>query len=331
MSSSEITLKGFAKRCEAVRDLIDSLLAGRMEQSVLLCGACGVGKSTLATLLAQGLLCREEDIARRPCSVCKSCVRVQKGTHPDCLKLQPDKGKKTVSVENVRSVLSILSRSPLEGSSRAVLIPRMEQLTDAAQNALLKTLEETQKGTWFLLTTDNETKVLSTIRSRCRTVRVAPFQEEEIASILLSEGVPASRAETAAALSEGSLTSAREIAQDDSFDRTQEWTVSLLFSGRGLEDYARLSSTLKNIKDQTDDILRLGVQELRLLIRRSSAGEPLPDWADGVWRHAPIERYRAVLEMILQAQRMRQSNVSASAVMDMLVQQITEETSTWSL
>ena len=80
----------------------------------------------------------------------------------------------------------------------------------------------------------------------------------------------------------------------------------------------------------TDDILRLGVQELRLLIRRSSAGEPLPDWADGVWRHAPIERCRAVLEMILQAQRMRQSNVSASAVMDMLVQQITEETSTWS-
>ena len=328
MSNSEITLSSFENRCEAVGDLIGSFRTGKMDQSILLCGSAGVGKSTLATLLAQGLLCRSE-AGSKPCGTCKSCVRIQKGTHPDCLKLQPDKGKKTVSVDNVRDILSILSRSPLEGERRAVLLPRMEQLTDAAQNALLKTLEEAQPGTWFLLTTDNETKVLSTIRSRCRTVRVAPFPEKEIVSILTAEGVSSSRAETAAALSEGSLTAARETAQDDSFDQVQELTVSMLFSGNGLEDYAGKSAGFKNIKDQTDDILRLGAQELRLLIRRSAAGDKLPDWAEGVWSRAPIDRCRAVLEMILQAQRMRQSNVGAPAVMDLLVQQIMEETETW--
>ena len=330
MSNSEITLNHFEKRCAAVRDLIASFRSGKMDQSVLLCGAAGVGKSTLAALLAQGLLCRE-DTPLKPCGVCRSCLRVIKGTHPDCLKLQPEKGKKNVSVDNVREVLNILSRSPLEGTQRAVLVPRMEQLTDAAQNALLKTLEEKQNGTWFLLTTDNETKVLSTIRSRCRLVRVAPFPENEIVSVLLAEGVPASRAETAAALSEGSLTSAREIALDDSFDRLQELTVSLLLSGSGLGDYAGKAAVFKNIKDQTDDILRLGAQEIRLLIRRSAAGEKLPDWAEGIWSGASIERCRAVLEMILQAQRLRQANVSALAVMDVLVQQIMEETQTWSL
>ena len=57
--------------------------------------------------------------------------------------------------------------------------------------------------------------------------------------------------------------------------------------------------------------------------------EKLPDWAEGAWSRAPIDRCRAVLEMILQAQRMRQSNVGAPAVMDLLVQQIMEETETW--
>ena len=328
MSNSEITLNHFENRCEAVRDLISSFRSGKMEQSVLLCGAVGVGKTTLTVLLAQGLLCRE-NTPFRPCGSCRSCLRVIKGTHPDCLKLQPDKGKKNISVDNVRDVLNILSRNPLEGAYRAVLVPRMEQLTDAAQNALLKTLEEKQNGTWFLLTTDNETKVLSTIRSRCRLVRVAPFPENEIISVLLAEGVSQSRAETAAALSEGSLTSAREIVQNDAFDRIRDITVSLLLSGSGLDDYAGKAAALKNLKDQTDDILRLAVQEIRLMIRRSAAGGKLPDWADGCWSRASIGQCRAVLEMILQAQRMRQANVSASAVMDVLVQQIMEETQTW--
>lgn len=328
MSNSEITLKGFENRCAAVRDLISAFRSGTMEQSVLLCGAAGVGKSTLAALLARGLLCSESK-ELSPCGKCRNCIRVKNGTHPDCLKLEPDKGKKTVSVENVRNVLDVLSRSPLEGERRAVLLPRMEQLTDAAQNALLKTLEDSRQGTWFLLTTDNETKVLSTIRSRCRTVRVAPFPEQEIIEILTKEGVPEERARSAAALSEGSLTAAREMALDDAFDRMRELTVSLLFSGKGLEDFAGKAQLLRSCKDQSDDILRLAVQELRLYIRRSSCGESLPDWAEGVWSSASADRCRAVLEMILQAQRMRQSNVGAASVMELLVQQIMEETARW--
>lgn len=315
-------------RGEAVRDLIASFRAGQMNRAVLICGPKGVGKETLARLLAQGLLCRAEE-GLRPCGVCKSCRRVARGTHPDCLTVQPPARSKSIGVDPVRALLDALSRHPLEGENRAVLLPRLETLTQAAQSALLKSLEEAQAGTWFLLTTDNENGVLSTIRSRTRTVRTAPFTEQELVSLLAAEGIGRDKAALAAALADGSLTAARETAQDEAFDRLRELTVSLLFRTGGLDSYARKAGQLKNIKDQADDILRLGAQETRLLLRRRTAGEPLPDWAESPWDTASLSQDQKILSLILNAQRMRRANVSAQAVMDGLIQQITEETDTW--
>ena len=299
-----------------------------MSPAVLICGAPGTGKATLARLLAQGLLCTAP--GDRPCGVCKSCLRVMRGTHPDCLTYTLTPKDKSIKVEDhIRPLLKLLDRHPLEGERRAVLLPHAEMMTAASQNALLKSLEETQEGTWFLLTADNENSVLPTIRSRCRLIRLPPFKESEIRRALEDEGISAPQAELAASLSEGSLTAARALAAREDLMQLKDTAVRQFLSCRGLNQYARQAAGLRNVRDQADDVLWLMEQEVRLLMRRMASGEPLPDWAEGPWENADPERCRRVLGMILETQRMRRFNVGAQGALDNLIQQLSEETDSW--
>ena len=328
MSNSEITLSRFEQRGGAVSALIRSFREDRLDRAVLLCGVKGTGKATLAGLLAQGLLCVSP--GERPCGVCRSCLRVGRGTHPDCLTVRPAPKDKTIKVDaQVRPLLAALSRHPLEGDRRAVIVPRAETMTEASQNALLKTLEETGQGTWFILTTDNETGVLSTIRSRCRIVRMPPFSRETIEKTLTAEGVPERRAETAAALSEGSLTAARELSAEGGLLDSLGDLAEDFLTVKGPAGYPELALKAKNIKDQADSLIDLCEQYMRLVTRNKAAGLPLPRWAEPVYQRADLTRCAGVLRHIQRARQMRRSNVSAAAVLEGLAQRISEETETW--
>src|SRR5688500_2142728 len=112
---------------------------------MLFAGAAGVGKRRVALALAQTINCQQpvtaDEIERDACGECASCKRIARGVHPDVIIVEPgDTG--TIKIERVREVVEKAGYRPFEGRRRAVVIDEADALVPAAQNALLKTLEE---------------------------------------------------------------------------------------------------------------------------------------------------------------------------------------------
>ena len=100
-----------------------------MAHATLLSGESGIGKKTLARLLAQGLLCRGE--GTRPCGQCRDCKRFLARTHPDALFPVPAPKEKNIKIDALRQVIDALSRHSLEGGNRVILIENAERMTPA--------------------------------------------------------------------------------------------------------------------------------------------------------------------------------------------------------
>jgi len=170
---------------------VRSMILGRAPHAVLLVGAAGVGKTTLALDLAAGLLCTADDATTRPCGACRACRLVASGGHPDLHRIGPDgPGRQVViggpgaKVRGIRDLIGDLALLPVEGGARVAIVESAHRMNEDAQAALLKTLEEPPQGVTIVLCADAEEPLLPTIRSRCARLRLGPVAVREIESIL---------------------------------------------------------------------------------------------------------------------------------------------------
>lgn len=203
---------------------------GTLPPTLLFAGPAGIGKWQLAVALAQAANClspvRPDDgvPALDGCGECRACDRIGRGVHIDVLTLEPDE-KASIKIEPVREVLERCGFRPFEGKRRFVLIRDADALETAAQNALLKSLEEPPPSTVFVLTSAVPGDLLSTVRSRCMRLPCARLTEEDVVRVLADHDVPAAEARAAAALADGSpglalahlaadLTEARSVASE---------------------------------------------------------------------------------------------------------------------
>ena len=155
-------------------NLSRSIRRGHVSHFYLISGAEGSGKHTLARLLAAAILCSGSE---KPCCSCAACRKVMSGSHPDFITVD-DPEKKTVSVDLIRQARSDIYIRPNEAEKKIYLFPRAQDMGDAAQNALLKILEEPPAYGVFLLLADNPAKLLPTIRSRCTELKLIALPEE---------------------------------------------------------------------------------------------------------------------------------------------------------
>jgi DNA polymerase-3 subunit delta' len=109
---------------------------------------------------------QSQAVAVDACGTCPACVRISRGVHADVLILEPSETG-TIKIEQVRDVIDRASYRPFEGRRRVVIIDDADALVDAAQNALLKTLEEPPPSSVFMLLTARADVLLATVRSRC--------------------------------------------------------------------------------------------------------------------------------------------------------------------
>lgn len=313
----------------------DTLLAlcrdfeqGRLSHATLLCGESGVGKRTLAHLLAQGLLCKSA--GPRPCGQCRDCRRFADRSHPDALFPVPASKEKSIKIESLRDTIDALSRHALEGGNRVVVIDQAERMTVQAQNCLLKTLEEADGGVYFLLTADQESAVLPTVRSRCRVVRMQPWSVERLEGALLSRGIAPERARLLAAYCDGSLGRALQMEGDEAYWKAREAVQRTFLSVRKTADIAAAAQALRDQKDQADKLLDILEQELRALLHEKTldSSKKTDDFPPH-WRGATPSGICTILEAVLRARRQRAANVSWAALSEGLMQTISEEIQTW--
>ena len=299
-----------------------------MAHATLLSGETGIGKKTAARLLAQGLMCRGE--GDKPCGVCRDCRRFTARTHPDALFPAPAPKEKTIKIEALREMIDALSRHALEGGNRVVLIENAERMTPQAQNCLLKTLEEAADDTYFLLTCDQESALLPTIRSRCRCVRLQPWPEKRVEEALLQRGIPSDRAKTLARYCEGSLGRALQMQEDETYWQARETVKRGFLSVTSAAGLPAAVQALKDQKDSGDRLLDILEQEVRALMRLSASNAP--DDADDFpspWRDAPPQALRRILEAVFAARRQKNANVGWAALSEGLLQTIAEEATKW--
>jgi DNA polymerase-3 subunit delta' len=160
---------------ERVRELLArGLASGRLPPAILFAGPRGVGKRTLAFAVARALLC-PNGAAGDACDRCPPCHRTSKGLHPDLLVGEPEGATQTLKIERVRELVREIDGRPFEAAARAIIIDDAHTMTEQAQNALLKSLEEPPPSSHVFLVTPSPQTLLPTIRSRCQTLRMGPL------------------------------------------------------------------------------------------------------------------------------------------------------------
>ena len=174
-----------------LRALLHGLDSGRLHHAYLFTGTRGVGKTSVARILARCLSC-EQGVSARPCGQCRPCQEISAGNFIDLVEV--DAASRT-KVEQTRALLEEVPYAPSAGRYKVFLIDEVHMLSEHSFNALLKTLEEPPDHVKFLLATTEPRKVPATILSRCLqfNLRELPVKDivEHLQKVLENEEVSA--------------------------------------------------------------------------------------------------------------------------------------------
>lgn len=219
----------------AIGEMREELQRGRVNHAYLLEGAVGSGRLTLARAFAANLLCAE---ATESCGECKNCRLLAADNHPDYLELPRATDQLSIHRFVERSgckeklshprVLDFLHLRPVMGGRRLCVIPDAERIRPEAANTFLKTLEEPPGNAVILLTTAARDRLLGTIVSRCRRVRVQPLAQTELVPELMRRtGQSEESAAELGRLAEGSLGMALTLGGEETLENWQ-WVQGVL-------------------------------------------------------------------------------------------------------
>lgn len=211
---------------KAQADFLDAFAAGRLHSGWLITGPRGVGKATLAWKIATFLLADGKvDMFGEPTLAVDPAhpdVRlIQSGAHPRLALIRrpwDDKTKKLrseITVDAVRSLKTFFHMSAADGGRRVVIVDAADELNRNAANAILKELEEPPEQTTILLIAHQPSRLLPTIRSRCRELRCAPLQSDDLGKALEQAGQQAQNSESLATLAGGSAGDAIRLLNHD--------------------------------------------------------------------------------------------------------------------
>jgi len=174
-----------------LRALVNALESGRLHHAYLFAGTRGVGKTTIARILAKALNC-DSGITAEPCGECSACREIDEGRFVDLIEV--DAASKT-KVDDTRDLLDNVQYAPARGRFKVYLIDEVHMLSRSSFNALLKTLEEPPPHVKFLLATTDPQKLPVTVLSRClqfNLTRLTPrLIHDRLAMICEAEGVAA--------------------------------------------------------------------------------------------------------------------------------------------
>ena len=309
-------------------ELSRSFQAGSVVHAFLIHGDEGCGKKTLAQTMSMALHCTGE--GEKPCLECGPCRRMLMGVHPDHIEVASDSS--VISVKMVRDLIDRLTEKPYEGGWRTVIIHDAEKMNEAAQNALLKTLEEPDGRTAFFLLTAHPEGLLATIRSRCRPVFMPRLSEEVIASELIGRGMSEGRARYAARLSQGVMGRAIALCrEDDPYFAWRDEAVKLMQTLRRKDDVPRAASAWNEKRKPEDCQAFLDALEtvLRDVMRVQSGLAPfdgqIQEALEEMAGHFTIDRIACIMEEAVRVRKRVGAHVQWRSAWTPLLLKIVED------
>ena len=184
------TFAELAGQDHVVTALANGLTRGRLHHAYLLTGTRGVGKTTIARILAKSLNCLTNGVSATPCGTCAACVDIDAGRFVDLLELD---AASNTGIDDMRAILDNARYAPTVGRYKVYLIDEVHQLSKPAFNSMLKTLEEPPEHVKFVLATTDPQKIPVTVLSRCLQFNLKPLAQaliaERLTAILGAEGI----------------------------------------------------------------------------------------------------------------------------------------------
>ena len=295
-------------------------------------GEEGVGKEALARTFAAGLQCQSES-TDKPCKECVSCRQMESGNQPDVIWVTREKA--SLGVDEIREQLcNTMDIKPFSSPYKIYLVPEAEKMTEAAQNALLKTIEEPPEYGIVILMTSNISALLPTIQSRCLTMEFRPLSTAVVESYVKEHcQVPDYQARASAAFAQGNLGKAMRYAKSEDFIERKDHIISLL---RHVEqmDLSEMLAVIKDLgtrKDEVRDYIDLMVLWYRdvLLFKATKDINQLlfQDEASYISReasHRSYEKIEEILQAFEKAKVRLRANVNFDITMEMLLLTIKE-------
>ena len=247
-------MQAYRARPFLIDQLIRPVKTGRIVHARIFSGPAGTGKKTAAEWSARAINC--EATGERPCNVCPSCLRFLSGNAPELIRLSPDAESSFIKVDAIRALIDVLSVKPDRGY-KCVIISPADRMNDAAQNALLKTLEEAPPYAVFFLITESLSRLLPTIRSRCAVMRFAPLSTDEVYTYLIGEGINESEAREAAAFSGGCIGKALDRINNPAYKDTGALLTACFQKYSCIADAAAISAEIGKLKDKSRIVLSI--------------------------------------------------------------------------
>ena len=290
-------------------------------------GEEGVGKEALARTFAAGLQCQSES-ADKPCKECVSCRQMESGNQPDVIWVTREKA--SLGVDEIREQLcNTMDIKPFSSPYKIYLVPEAEKMTEAAQNALLKTIEEPPEYGIVILMTSNISALLPTIQSRCLTMEFRPLSTAVVESYVKEHcQVPDYQARASAAFAQGNLEKAMRYAKSEDFIERKDHIISLL---RHVEqmDLSEMLAVIKDLgtrKDEVRDYIDLMVLWYRdvLLFKATKDINQLlfQDEASYISReasHRSYEKIEEILQAFEKAKVRLRANVNFDITMELML------------
>ena len=338
--------QSFAEQGSFIGLLQQRIAAGTLPHALLISGEKGIGKRTLADLLAAAILCRNEK--QRPCGECTSCQLLAGGGHPDLIVIQkgssiaPQKDEKSKTVIPVSEIEELERRCaalPFEGENRVTIVCSAEDMNQAAQNKLLKTLEEPAPGNFFLLTCENREALLPTIVSRCESIYLHPWKRETVLEALRQAGIPTERAEAAADEARGSIGKALQLAGDESYWETRNDIYRSFFHLKEASGILTVSGQWKDRKQDAEMLfsqMETGILRLlnwRLNKNRASETEMKalydPKWVRFAEK-CELDAFSGLLDGIMLARKQYAASVNFQVIVEQILFLLMEADRKWS-
>lgn len=257
-----------------IQHLQNAIMSHKVSHAYILHGEDGMGKKLLAAAFAKTLQCEERGI--NSCNSCKSCMQADSSNHPDIIWVTHE--KISIGVDDIRlQVNADIQVKPYNSPYKIYIIADADKLTEQAQNALLKTMEEPPEYAVLLLLTSNVSILLPTILSRCVLLNLKPVDKQAIKGFLMSQHqIPDYMAEVAAAFSGGNVGKAIKYASSEEFEQMKENVLHILKYIDDMELYEVISGLkfLTGDKNNIDDYIDLMILWYRDVLMFKATTDP---------------------------------------------------------